>query len=418
MDIIKKKTAPFYKKKAVIISAILTFAVLSVFALSNLRISAHSVDSDLILTGQVRQGDFSIKVAGPGVLAPKDVRLVASTVAGRVERIFLRAGAEVKKGQVIVRLENPELVQQTEELAWEVEAMEKEAAALKVQHQTRLMEMRGLMMRNQMEYSVEKIRLEAEKELISKGNATVSKIDYESRKMQVSHFETTLELDKNLLSQLEKNLEAEYSAQEARLNRQKKALERARFQVASLEVRAPVDGILQTMGLDVGQQLVVGSDIARIADKDDLIAELQIPELSASALAIGQRAIVDTRFNQIEGTVTRIDPAVTNGTVLIEVELTSLLPDEARPDLSINGEILITEKPNTLFVRRPAFSKANNVLDVYKINSKTNEAEKVKVQFGVASSLEIEVISGLKAGDQIIVSETTDFATFNKVSIL
>ena len=140
---------------------------------------------------------------------------------------------------------------------------------------------------------------------------------------------------------------AEYAAQVARLNRLKKSLERTRFQLDSLQVKAPISGILQALPLELGQQLAVGSNIARFARKDDLISELQIPELNASALVVGQKVVIDTRFNIIEGILMRIDPAVVNGAVQVDVELTSKLPEEARPDLSINGEIFISEKKNS-----------------------------------------------------------------------
>jgi HlyD family secretion protein len=418
MDVIKAKKTTFYKKKSVLITGVISVTLLFTILLSQFRISAHGVESGILVTDTVKYGGFSINVSGPGVLVPKDVRIVASTVAGRVEQIFQRPGAEVEEGQVIVKLVNTELQQQIEELSWEVEAMEKETAALKERQNTQLVEMEAQKLRSEMDYKVERMLFHAEKDLLEKGNGTVSSIDFRTREMNVERLKSTLKLEELLLAQLKKNLEAEYAAQMARVNGQKKSLERIRYQHDSLEVKAPISGILQSLPLELGQQLDIGANIARIAKQDDLIAVLQIPELNASMVAIGQRALIDTRVNQIKGKIVRIDPAVTNGTVLVEVELEQGLPEEARPDLSINGEVFIDEKPKALFVRRPAFSKANQKMTVYKIDQSKQLAEKVDVAFGVASSLDIEVLSGLQAGDKIIVSETTDFDSYQSITLL
>ena len=417
MDIIKQTKKPIYKKKSFMTAT--GVAVLAVFliASSQMRFAGFSVQKNAVITAIVEQGDFDIKISGPGILAPRYVRWVASTVAGKVERILVKPGAQVEKGQLIVELVNPELDQKVEELHWEVVAMQAQTRALKVSQDTQVLDMKASTLDTQMQYEKAKMRLDDEARLIKVGNSTVSKLDFESSKLTVNQLAKTIEINEMRATQLLLNLAAQFEAQTALLNKLKKSYERAQFQLSSLNVKAPLAGVLQTMPLELGQRVAIGGNIAKFAKKGDLIAELKVPELNAGDIIIGQQVSVDTRFNQIQGKVIRIDPAVVNGTVQVDVELTSKLPDEARPDLSIDGEIFITQKKNSLFVRRPAFSQAKQTMAIYLLNNEQTKAQQTSVEFGLSSSVDIEIVSGLKVGDRIIVSEQTSFERHQQISL-
>ena len=418
MDIVKNKAkVPFYKNVKVLTLAVVGLFIVALMATNMFKFTVHSVDSSDFVTAKVQRGDLEVKVSAPGVLAPRDVRWVSSAVVGKVEQIFIKPGATVRQGQLIAELYNPELEQQAQELRWELEAMEAENRALKERQNTRLLDMQAQLLDNQMTYDKEKIRLEAEGELIASGNATVSKLDYESRKLTVSQLEQTLKMDKARSKQLSSTLTAEIEAQNARVNRLKNSLQRAEYQLASLKVIAPVDGILQAMPLELGQRVAIGDNIAKFAKKGDLIAELSVAEFKASEIRVGQRVMIDTRFNQLQGEVTRVDPAVVDGTVQVDANIISPLPEEARPDLSIDGEVYISEIKNTLFVRRPAFSQPNQKMSVFRLDNELAYAQQTEVEFGTSSSLNIEVLFGVAEGDVIIVSEISDFERYNKIII-
>jgi len=417
MDIIKQTKKPFYKKKVFVTTAGVIALAAFLIASTQMNISAFSVQSNSVITAVVEQGDFDIKISGPGILAPRDVRWVASTVSGKVERILVKPGAQVEKDQLIVELVNPELDQMVEELHWEVAAMQAQTRALKVSQDTQLLDMQASALATQMQYEKAKMRLDAESRLIKVGNSTVSKLDFESSKLTVNQLAKTIEINELRAKQLVLNLAAQFEAQTALLKKLNKKYERAQFQLASLNVKASLAGVLQAMPLELGQRVAIGGNIAKFAKKGDLIAELKVPELNAGDIIIGQHVSIDTRFNQIQGKVTRIDPAVVNGTVQVDVELTSKLPDEARPDLSIDGEIFITQKKSSLFVRRPAFSQASQTMAIYLVNNEQTTAQQTPVEFGLSSSVDIEVISGLKVGDRIIVSEQTSFERHKLITL-
>jgi len=417
MDIIKKTNKAFYQKKRFITAVGITLLAVFLIASTQMNIAGFSVQSNSVITATVEQGDFDIKISGPGILAPRDVRWVASTVSGKVERILVKPGAHVEKGQLIVELLNPELDQRVQELHWEVEAMQAQTRALKVSQDTQLLDMQANALATQMKYEKAKMRLDAETQLIKVGNSTVSKLDFESSKLTVNQLAKTLDINEMRAKQLALNLAAQFEAQTALQNKLNKKYERAQFQLSSLNVKASLAGVLQAMPLELGQRVSVGGNIAKFAKKGDLIAELKVPELNAGDIVIGQLVSIDTRFNQIQGKVIRIDPAVVSGTVQVDVELTSTLPDEARPDLSIDGEIFITQKKNSLFVRRPAFSQANQTMAIYLLSDEQTSAQQIPVEFGLSSSIDIEVVSGLKVGDRIIVSEQTSFERHKLITL-
>lgn len=417
MDIIKTKKTPFYKNKAVVFSLAAVVFASAVYGVAQLDFASATVKRANLLTAEVQSGEFTIKVSGHGVLAPRNVRWVASNVDGKVETILMKPGAAVNQGDLIVELANPELKQKVEELMWERTALEAELTALKVSQETKLLDMQASLLQTQMAFDKANMRLQAESQLIKKGNATVSRLDYESSKLTVSQLKETLAIDKRRAIQLAENVKANFTAQQARLEKLNKTIERAQFQLASLKITAPVSGILQAMPLQLGQRVSLGSNVAKFAKQDDLIAELKIPELKASAIALGQSVAIDTRFNTIMGTVKRIDPAVVDGTVQVDVELVSPLPQEARPDLSVDGEIIVAKKANTFFVRRPAFSQAERTLHAFKLVENGRYAERVAVTFGKASSTEIEIVSGLVAGEQLIISEQSEFARHQRVAL-
>jgi hypothetical protein len=188
-------------------------------------------------------------------------------------------------------------------------------------------------------------------------------------------------------------------------------------QVANLQVKATIDSVVQDVAIEAGQQVSMGGNLAKLAQQHELIAELQIPELAIRDVALGQSVMIDTRNNHIAGTVIRIAPSVNNGAVQVDVSLTEPLPSDARPDLSIDGEILVAQMNDTLFVRRPSFAQSNRSVKLFKLDASGNSADRVSVEFGRGSVQKIQVKSGLSLGDQIIISQSEEIQRFNKISI-
>lgn len=376
-----------------------------------------SVDSQSMVLGEVKRGQFSVSVRGNGILIPADIQWLATHVDARVERLVVKAGKSVKQGDLIVVLANPQLQQQLEETQWELEALEAETKAQRVAQESALLEQKSTTFNSKLDFESSQLKQNAQAQLIAKRSGAISKLDYEKTVLETRQHKQRWRINEERYSKMQENLVAQNNARIARLNKMRKILERVQLQVSNLSVRATMDSVVQDIPLEPGQQIPMGTNIAKLARQDSLIAELKVAELQIRNVAIGQRVIIDTRNNKVEGIVSRIDPAVNNGNVLVDVEFTQQLPSDARPDLTVDGEIKVAEIADTLHVKRPIFAQSQSQSSLYKITENGQFAERVAVKLGHGSVSEIEVIEGLNAGDKIIISDPTSWETYQKIRI-
>lgn len=379
--------------------------------------ATHIVDSDLLLTDKVQQGELTVNVRGIGVLAPKDIRWVATNVNARVDRIYVKAGAIVSKGDLILKLSNPQLDQQFEETQWELDELAAQATALKVSLESQTLDHEAAVINEKLNYERSLLTLTAQDTLLQQGINAVSQIDHQAIKIEVAQNKQRWELEIKRLEKQKENVTAQLIANQARVNRMSKTLERAKQQVESLNVRASIDAIVQVMPMELGQQVTAGTNLARLAKRDEFIAELRIPENQIQDVLVGQTVSLDTRTSKVEGVVTRIDPSVENGVVQVDVELVGPPPKEARPELTVEGIIEVMRIENALYVKRPMFAKSYGDSHVYLIDSNGDLANKHGVIFGKSSNTYIEIKDGLSLGQEIIVSDVSAWETHQQIRI-
>jgi HlyD family secretion protein len=323
----------------------------------------------------------------------------------------------VQEGDLLMELSNPQLVQRLEETRWELDEMEAETTALEVSLESELLDQEAAVINEKLNHERALLTLNAQKTLLEQGVVAVSHIDHEEIKIDVAQFKQRWELEIKRLAKRRENLAAQRLAAQARVNRMRKILQRAQEQVDGLNVKATMDSIVQEMPMELGQQVSSGTNLARLARSGEFIAELRIPEKLINEVVIGQLVTVDTRTSKISGMVKRIDPAVINGSVQVDVELTSDIPREARPDLTIEGEIDIARIENTLFVQRPMFAKSFGQAQVYLLDAEGETASRHDVTFGQTSTKYIEIKSGLLTGQNIIVSDVSSFEEHQQIKI-
>ena len=372
------------------------------------------VNSDHLLFSQVKQGPMNVSVSGYGVLAPENIQWLAARVAGRVEQVLVKAGTQVKQGDIIALLSNPELQQQSEESRWEQETLIAQLEALKVDLDSNLLQQQAKVLQARFAYETASLQLEAETQLINNNTGVVSQIDYKKTQMNVTQLKQTWQIQQKLYDKFSINMQAQIKAKNAQLNKLSKILQRAEERVASLSIKASMNGIVQESDLKPGQQISVGGLIAKIADPKSLFAEIQLSELSIGDVVLGQPAIIDTRNGKVKGEVIRIDPNVIDGNVQVDIKIIETLPNNARPDLSITAKIKVSELTDTLYIKRPAFVRANTSSSLYRVDQK-GFARKVIVQLGQGSVNQIQVISGLNVGDKIVLSDTSNWQQHNTV---
>lgn len=417
MDIVRSKPKKVISKKVISIVSLLLLVAVVFILLTTKSVGSHVVSKNTLMIGEVQQGNFNVSVRGIGILAPKDIRWVSTAVSGRVERILIKAGAQVKAGDLLLELSNPELVQRWEESKWELEEMEAEISAQAVSLESQLLDREAAVINERLNHERALLTLNAQRKLLDQSIVAVSQVDHAEVKIEVAQIKERWQLEKKRLKKGQENLIAQNKASQARLNRMKRMVERAEQQVEDLNVRATMDSLVQEMPIELGQQINAGINLAKLASNGLFIAELRVPEKQVNDVAIGQSVQIDTRNSVVAGTVERIDPTVINGQVQIDVALVGDLPSEARPDLTVEGIIEIANIEQTLFVKRPMFSKSFSEEDIYLLDEEGELAAVKTVQFGQVSNKYIEVKSGLKAGQNIIVSDTSDWQGISQISI-
>jgi HlyD family secretion protein len=402
-------------RQAVIGGVVAIVLVTITIALSRLEPAAPSVDGDSVYTDVVREGEMLRQVRGPGTLVPREIRWIAAQTDGRVERILVRPGAVVDPQTVLVEMTNPDLMQQTEEARFALEAAKAEYTDAELDLKSQQLDQRAALGVARTEYESARLQAEAEKDLAADG--IVSAIDYRRSELLAEQLKLRLEIEEERLAQFSASIEAQVALQRARLDQVQNAYERRLEQIESLQVRAGLAGVLQQVQVEEGQRVTLGANIARVARPDDLQAELQIPETQARDVQIGQLVNVDTRNGIVEGRVTRIDPAVQSGTVQVDVELVGDLPNGARSGLSVDGTIEIERLEDVLYVGRPTYGQPHSTVGLFKLTDDGSTATRVPVELGRSSVNTIEIVSGLEEGDSVILSDSSQWDDADRISL-
>ncbi|HEV3469181.1 MAG TPA: efflux RND transporter periplasmic adaptor subunit [Pyrinomonadaceae bacterium] len=408
MDIKRPRKNRRRLKMAVYATAAVLAAVLITYGLSRLKPAAPSVARGTVWTDTVKRGQMLRQVRGIGTLVPEEIRQVAAPVEGRVERIFAQPGEQVGAGTVLVELSNPTLKQSTVDVEFQIKSAEADLNNLRARLESERMAQQAATAQIQAEYSQAKIQLDTDEELAKEG--LVPAITLRISRVRVEQLKNRLEIEGKRVKSNRESVEAQVAAQQARISQLRAQLRLNQEQVNSLLVRAGTNGVLQQVTVEVGQQITPGTNIARVADPSSLKAVLQIPETQAKDIQLGQVAAIDTRgAGVVPGRVVRIDPAVQNGTVPVDVRLEGGLPAGARPDLSVDGTVELERLENVLYVSRPATGAAQATITLFRIEPGGNEAVRVPVRLGRTSVNTVEILEGLREGDTIILSDTSQW---------
>ncbi len=383
-------------------------------ALATLEPLSPTIDGQVVFIDTVQRGEFVRRVRGAGLLVPRDQRWVAAASAGRVERVLQRPGVAVTADAVLVELSNPELEQLAEEARWALDAGRAELAALRIKLESDVLDQRARIAEARADH--ESARLQAEAEGRLAGQKIISDLQLARSRLTAEQLGVRLEIEQERLSRLAAAVAAQVRAQNARVEQLERTWKRRRAQVDALKVRAGLDGVLQALAVDAGQELAMGASIARVARPGSLRAELRIPEIDAKDLAAGQIVSIDTRNGLVAGHVERVEPAVQNGTVRVEAALDGELPPGARADLSVEGTIEIERLANVMHVARPVSAQPLSSARLFRVDNSGN-AQRVPVKLGKASVDRIVVVAGLVPGERVIVSDLARYARYERLNV-
>src|SRR5262245_25840009 len=416
MDVARPQSVARNKKiKRIVVAVLVLIAAAGVtLGLSRMKPAAPSVDRATVWIDTVKRGELLMQRRGIGTLVPEEVRFIPATTDGIIEIRHVRAGDVVKPDTVLLVMSNPDVQQRATDAELQLKGAEADLASLRATLQNELLNQQALQSNTEAEYNKAKLDYEANQELAKDG--LIADLILRKSQVTVQELAAKTETEKKKIEGIEKANDARIGAQQARVDQLRVVWDLRKKQLDELNVRAGIAGVVQQVPVEAGQRVMPGTILAKVAQPGRLKAEVQIPETQVKDVAPGQPAAIDTRNGIIPGQVIRIDPAAVNGTVKVDVQLDGEYPKGTRPDLSVDGTIDLERLTNVLFVARPAYGQAQSTIGIFKL-APNGEANRVQVKLGRTSVNQIEILEGLREGDQLILSDMSAWDAYDRVRL-
>lgn len=416
MDVPRKNASRNRMIRRIVIAAVVICAVpLVTLGIGRMKPAAPEVDASSVWPDTVKRGPMLRQVRGLGTLVPEEILFIAAQTDGRVDRIAVRPGAAVQPNTVLLELSNPELELAANDAEWQVKSAEASYIDLRVRLESQQLEQQSVAARVHSDYVQAKLKADLEKKLGEQG--LTSEINLQTTRSIADELANRSSIEKKKVDISGESIEAQLAVQRVLIEKLRAALHLKKIQVEQLIVRAGAMGVLQQLPVEVGQRLAPGTVLAKIAQPSKLKAELKIPETQAKDILLGQTVEIDTRNGFIPGKVSRIDPAVVNGTVTVDVRLEGELPPFVRPDLSVDGSVEIERLADVIYVGRPVLGQPNSTISLFRLEPDGKEAIRVPVKLGRASVATIEIVEGLKVGDKVLLSDMSAMDGQNRIRL-
>jgi HlyD family secretion protein len=383
--------------------------------LRDLKPAAPKVDRAAVWVDSVVRGPLVIEVRGPGTLVPERIRYISAITAGRVEQRLAQPGEEVKAETVLLEMSNPDVQLQALESERQLTVAQADQVNLRANLATQRLNQEAAVAAARSAFLDAKRTADASDSLAAK--ELISTSEASRARDRLEELGTRFKVEQERLQVMTEAADSQLALQQAQVNRLRDVTEFQRGRIRSMVVKAGANGTLQELSLEVGQWAQSGATLARIVEPGRLKAVLRIPETQAKDVALGQPAAIDTRNGIARGKVSRIDPAVQNGTVTVDVSLGDELPRGARPDLSVDGTIQVERLDNVLHVGRPAYGQAGSTVGLFKLVEDGTVALRVNVRLGRTSVNTVEVLGGLQPGDKVIISDMSRWDGFDRVRV-
>jgi len=382
---------------------------------ARLEPAAPAVDRDTVWIGTVERGAFERKVRGHGRLVPENLRWVQAKNTGTVETIHVKPGYRVAADGAILELSNPEVERSAIDAENALLREEAELESLRVTLLSSELDQKARAAEVDADYIQAALLVEANRELSAKG--LISDIQLRSAEVVAQAMATRQEIEAQRLTMIAEANTALLAAKRAEVEQQRALFKLRAEQLEALVVRAGIAGVVQEVPVEIGQQVALGTMLAKVAEPTRLQAELKVPATRARDVRPGQAVSVDTRNGLVDGIVARVDPSVQEGSVMVEVRLDGTLPDGARIDMAVDGAVQIERLDDVLYVGRPVQSQENATVGLYLLEDDGKHARRVRVGLGHASIDTIEIVEGLLEGDRVILSDTSRWDGYERIRL-
>jgi HlyD family secretion protein len=418
MDIARPEFKVQKRRRQTITAAIVVVIVAIVTTIVyRLKPAAPTVERGTVWTDTVKRGSMLRQVRGLGSLVPsqESVLQIPAETEATVVRIRMLPGSLVKPDTVLMDMTNPQVEQAAVDADLQYKAAVADYQSQKMKLESDLMNQKAAAATVKADYTQAKLQSETDKALYDLG--VISGLAYKASKGKSDELTTRNGLEDESLVSSQKSIDAQLAELQAKIDQTRVMADLKKKQLDALKVRAGIDGVLVEMPLHVGEHVLPGTMLAKVVQPNHLMAELKIAETQARDVQIGEPASVDTHNGLISGTVMRVDPAVQNGTVTVDVKLTGEMPKGARPDLSVDGTIDLERLDNVLYVGRPAFGQEDSTISLFKLEPDGHDAIRVPVKVGRASVNSIQVLDGLHEGDTVVLSDMSRWDNTDRIRL-
>lgn len=418
MDIARPEFKQQKRKRQILASivGILVIAAVTV-AVYRLRPAAPTVERGTVWPDTVKRGSMLRQVRGVGSLVPSQeaVLQIPAETEATVVRIRMLPGSLVKADTVLLEMSDPAVEQAAIDAQLQFKEAEAEYQAQRMKLESDLMNEKAGAATVQADYSQAQLQAQTDKALFDLG--VISGLAYKASKGKSDELTTRHGLEGERLVSTQKSIDSQLAEQQSKVEQMRVLAQLKKKQLDALKVRAGIDGVLVELPLHVGEHVTPGTMLAKVVQPNHLMAELKVAETQARDVQIGEPASVDTHNGIISGEVMRVDPAVQNGTVTVDVKLTGELPKGARPDLSVDGTVDLERLDNVLYVGRPAFGQENSTISLFKVGPDGHEATRTSVKVGRASVNYIQILDGLHEGDTVILSDMSRWDNTDRIRL-
>jgi HlyD family secretion protein len=405
------------RRQIILLAVVVVLVVATTAAVLRLKPAAPSVERGTVWTDTVKRGSMLRQVRGLGTLTPTQeaIRQIPAETEATVVRIRMLPGSQVKADSILVEMSDPQVEQAALDAQLQMKAAEAAFQSLRVTLDSALMDLKASAATVTADYEQAKLQGETDKALFDMG--VISGLAYKSSKGKADELTIRNNLEMQRIAVNQKAIESQLAEQQAKIDQMRTLFELKQKQLDALKVRAGIDGVLVDLPLQVGQRVSPGTMLAKVVAPNHLMAVLKIAETQARDVQIGEPATVDTHNGVIAGTVMRVDPAVENGTVTVDIKLIGELPNGARTDLSVDGTVDLERLDNILYVGRPAFGQESSTISLFKLDPDASGAVRVPVKVGRASVNSIQVMDGLHEGDTVILSDMSRWDSTDRVKL-
>lgn len=405
------------RRQLVMASVVVVVVAILTVIVYRLRPAAPTVERGTVWTDSVKRGSMLRQVRGIGSLVPsqESVLQIPAQTEATVVRIRMLPGSQVKPDTILLEMTNPQVLQSAVDAGLQFKAAEAEYQSQRMKLESDLMNQKAGAATVKADYTQAALQSQTDKSLYDLG--VISGLAYKNSKGKADELTIRNQLEDERMVSTQKAIDAQLAEQQAKVDQMRVLAELKQKELDALKVRAGIEGVLVELPLHVGEHVSPGTMLAKVIQPNHLMAELKVAETQARDVQIGEPATVDTHNGVISGSVMRVDPAVQNGTVTVDVKLTGELPLGARPDLSVDGTIDLEKLDNVLYVGRPAFGQENSTISLFKLDTDGRDAIRVPVKVGRASVNSIQVLEGLHEGDTVVLSDMSRWDNTDRIRL-